>query len=262
MSDLRPDELDVLRHAREWATPTATERSRVRQQLLTKLAGSATIVGGQAAASRSSIASLLKLLAGIRLSLIRGKAVFAAVLLAGAAALGAIEVVPTLTNPAARREARVATTSAIVNPPEALHGTRLPTTMPEPLPVVSPTPGNAAAPSPKMAGPEHQPFTASSPALASAVPMTSSQLEGETRLFEAGLAALRRGSAADALYLFDQHAAQFPLGALAEERTVERILALCALGRAAEATGEADRFVRDHSRSPLAAKLHGVCGYP
>ena len=76
----------------------------------------------------------------------------------------------------------------------------------------------------------------------------------------AGVAALHAGDAARALTLFDQHAREYPHGILAEERAAERIAALCALGREAEAREAGAAFLRDHRRSPLSARVRGLCG--
>jgi hypothetical protein len=85
-------------------------------------------------------------------------------------------------------------------------------------------------------------------------------LDDETRLIGAADAALRAGDGASALLRLDEHARSFPDGVLAEERSAERVLALCALGRDADARTEADRFLSDRPRTPLAAKVRASCG--
>jgi RNA polymerase sigma-70 factor (ECF subfamily) len=74
-----------------------------------------------------------------------------------------------------------------------------------------------------------------------------------------GVAALHAGDAARALALFDQHARTYPNGLLSEERAAERVLALCDLGRHAEARLGAGEFLRQYPRSPLAARLRESC---
>jgi outer membrane protein assembly factor BamD (BamD/ComL family) len=71
--------------------------------------------------------------------------------------------------------------------------------------------------------------------------------------------ALRGGSPDEALAALDEHARRFPKGALAEERSSERVLALCAAGRKAEAHVEGERFLRLHPRSFFAARVRGSC---
>ena len=61
------------------------------------------------------------------------------------------------------------------------------------------------------------------------------------------------------IILRDEHASRFPRGALAEERSAARVLALCDLGRALEARGAAEAFVRASPNSPLVPRLRGSC---
>jgi len=105
-----------------------------------------------------------------------------------------------------------------------------------------------------------------------AAPMASSQtgserrstgapttIEAETRLVRAGVAALHAGDAARALAAFDQHARDYPNGLLAEERSAERVIALCDLGRRADARVGAVGFLRQYPHSPLAARVRSAC---
>ena len=93
-------------------------------------------------------------------------------------------------------------------------------------------------------------------------PGSPSILESETRLVGAGVAALHAGDAARALKLLDQHAREYTHGILAEERAAERVAALCALGRGTEAREARAAFLREHLRSPLSARVRGLCGVP
>ncbi len=62
-----------------------------------------------------------------------------------------------------------------------------------------------------------------------------------------------------ALARLDEHATRFPQGALVEERIAARVLALCSVGRVANARVEAQRFLVARPRSPLAAQVRGSC---
>jgi hypothetical protein len=95
------------------------------------------------------------------------------------------------------------------------------------------------------------------PAVAPVAP-TPSPLAEEMRLVRGGHDALTHGDAAGALQLLEAHAARFPRGALAEERDADRVAALCALGREIDATVLADRFLAQHGRSPLAARVDAL----
>jgi RNA polymerase sigma-70 factor (ECF subfamily) len=60
--------------------------------------------------------------------------------------------------------------------------------------------------------------------------------------------------------LLDEHARTYPTGVLAEERSAERVLTLCKLGRKAQARTEAARFLRATPDSPLAQSIRSSCG--
>jgi len=72
--------------------------------------------------------------------------------------------------------------------------------------------------------------------------------------------ALQDGDPARALGLLDQHARAFPNGALAEERSVARIKALCLLGRTPEARSAAQQFRRQLPRSQYLRTVEASCG--
>jgi hypothetical protein len=85
------------------------------------------------------------------------------------------------------------------------------------------------------------------------------EVAAETRLVRQGLAALHAGDPARALALFDEHARSFPAGVLSEERAGERVIALCALGRVAEARAAARDFGTAYPHSPLVARIDPSC---
>jgi RNA polymerase sigma-70 factor (ECF subfamily) len=95
------------------------------------------------------------------------------------------------------------------------------------------------------------------PPVAQPAPERSSLAE-ETRLLREADRALRGGSAEAAISLLDEHAQRFPDGVLAPERSAERMVALCQLGKADAAT--ASRFLASRSSSPLAARIRQACG--
>lgn len=84
-------------------------------------------------------------------------------------------------------------------------------------------------------------------------------LHAEMALLRPALQALRAGDHARALRLLDGHAKSFPRSALAEERTMARITALCELGRGTEARSESKRFARDYAGSPLQGRAAKAC---
>jgi rhodanese-related sulfurtransferase len=74
--------------------------------------------------------------------------------------------------------------------------------------------------------------------------------------------ALRAGDAKGALAGVDEHARRFPSGALAEERDMERIVALCALGRRSEAARATSQFSRAYPSSSHEARIREACAAP
>jgi outer membrane protein assembly factor BamD (BamD/ComL family) len=86
-------------------------------------------------------------------------------------------------------------------------------------------------------------------------------LEVELALMRRAHAALNDGDAEEALAALDEHARNFPSGALAEDRAAQRVLALCALGQTDLAREEGERFIADYSRSPHVAVVRGSCAF-
>jgi hypothetical protein len=99
--------------------------------------------------------------------------------------------------------------------------------------------------------------------LAPSAPSTSPSdetLDEELRILTRARAALGGGDAARALSALEEHAQRFPRGLLTEERISQRVLALCAAGRSAEAAREAERFLRSYPTSPTATQVRNACG--
>jgi hypothetical protein len=88
---------------------------------------------------------------------------------------------------------------------------------------------------------------------------TTPPLDRELALLFEAQQAIGAGAAARGLAALDRHAAEFPNGAMIEERTASRALALCALGRAAEAQSVARQFVSRWPSSPLVGRMKEVC---
>jgi hypothetical protein len=93
-------------------------------------------------------------------------------------------------------------------------------------------------------------------------PIDPGSLAEETRLLRQAQEAFDRGDAQGALALARQHEAKYPNGTLYEERMVLRILALCALGRPAEAGAVARQVLRSAPGSPHLAGIRASCAGP
>lgn len=87
-----------------------------------------------------------------------------------------------------------------------------------------------------------------------------STLSREAALLGEADRALRRGDTASASALLDEHAAAFPNGTLAPERTAERLLVSCRAGDADPRAVAA--FLAANPGSPLAARVTRACAHP
>jgi hypothetical protein len=90
-------------------------------------------------------------------------------------------------------------------------------------------------------------------------PAWDSLLGEEARLVREASEAARSGDTTHALALLDEHAARFPYGALEPERSAERVLILCATGRAEETLVAKAEFLQKHASGPLAARVRESC---
>ena len=111
----------------------------------------------------------------------------------------------------------------------------------EPLPIEASEPPTSstlpAAHRPRAAAPA--PTTEIAPAEPSLAPSEDTLAE-ELALMNTARAAVAQGDPTRALEALDRHAARFPHGALASERDVVRVSALCAAGQSAEAHAVAE----------------------
>lgn len=150
----------------------------------------------------------------------------------------------------------------------------------EPPAVASAPPPVVAAPEPPVAAPavtpsadvalDPPPAPSAAPAAAaqprsnkSAVPAPSvapPSASEEALLVATAEAQLRSGHAAAALALYEQHLREYPKGALRHESQSGRIVALCGVGRSAEARVEIERFAARHPSSPGLLRMQRACG--
>jgi hypothetical protein len=170
---------------------------------------------------------------------------------AGPPSAGPPSASPPRASPVATTEyprAPVATSSPALEAPSASPitiGSPLGRSSPPPVPSPSSAPSSISEALPPPSPP--------------AIAIASTTLEAETRLVHAGLAALHGGDAVRALAFFDEHARSYPNGVLAEERDVERIEALCTLGRSDAVRVAASTFLRAHPGSPLVQRVRASC---
>lgn len=261
MSDLSTEDRALVDAGGRDDVPSSAARDRVRRKLAVRLGvgaglGVATAATKTAAATSAVTSLTMKIAIGVALLGALG---------AGGAALG------------------IATRGGAVAAPTSLPSGTAPMLVAAgetaQVPVNAPPPPSVVTPSPVASSPvaeapvgtisaalRARPSVANdqtTPSAASAVPTLSADaLVEETRLLREANAATRAGDPVRALTLLEEHARRFPRGVLGEERDAERVLALCAAGRTAEARGAAQRFLGARPGSALAGRVRSSCGDP
>lgn len=86
-----------------------------------------------------------------------------------------------------------------------------------------------------------------------------SKLERERELVSFAQRAIAEGSQTRALDLLEEHARQFPHGAMAEDRDALRVVALCRAKRFADAERRRAQFFRRWPKSLHASRVRGAC---
>ncbi len=265
MSELSPQARALIDEARHGEGLTGARRARIRGALVAQLGAGAAVSTGTVIGAASTAG---KVAGGTSFALATAAKVVATVALVGGIGAGGIAVavhgLPDIELPgrphvavhgspsvAARGTPNIATAPALVAP---VSPTLLPTAPPATSAVSPPAPLAAAG-----AATSH-PAAATRLLSAPVGSPAPSSLETETRLLRDASFELRAGRPVRALALLDEHARSFSGGALVEERRVERILALCALGRAAEAQAEGASFLGERPRSLLADRVRASCG--
>ena len=296
MNDLNDADNALLDLAREGHEPTSADRSRVRAAIAAQLGLGASLVatsagaGGVGSASTSLVAAATKLLvATVVVGGLTGAVSVAYKSMRPAAVAAPVAAMPvahgTRVIPAPPASVALSTAVTVPSSQPQLVDREAPREVP-PVPVrrspefLSPPPyargsgpltadgvqsASSLETSPAQvavvsSAPATSDLTAPAGPPSTAPPLPPTTLEAETRLVGAGVAALHSGDAARALSLFDDHARQFPDGALAQERMVERIAALCALGRQDQARSAAGAFIQMHGGSPLVDRVRSSCG--
>jgi hypothetical protein len=236
MTRLGPDARRLIHEARSGEDPSERDRARIQAKLALRIGAgvAATAVSRSAGATASSLS--LKMIVG---------SVAVIVALGGTSATDANRwQKPAEPAPAPMQVQAPAQASPGVEPPAAASA-------PEPV-VAEPAP----AARPRAAAPGHDSKRPSSTAAPSAAPATIGE---ELRLLQQAHDQLKENDPQAALATLDRHAKNFESGALREESTAARVLALCKLGRRDEAHQLAARFLAESPSSPLAPRLRRAC---
>jgi hypothetical protein len=238
MTELSPESRALLKGVRDDFEPDDEQRSRVGRALGARLG----IAGG--AIATTTAAGAAKAGAGLAApTLLTAAKWVGAILLAGS--IGAVGATRFREERGAPRPAPAA--SVPVAPPVPLAR--------EAPAAVQDAPREEGPPSASVAPPQTAPAPGpvrrSPPTTRESTPTAA--VAEEARLVRQARDSLRSGDAAAALRLLDEHARRFPDGVLAEERSAERVSALCKLGRDDEAREEGARFLRANPGSALAS---------
>jgi len=285
MNRLNRDARALFDRARALHEPTPADRQKVRRALAFKLPAAAivtTVISQAAPAAAGSLGTTLP-------------AALAVKWLIGGVLLGSVGVgVLTIEGPTSSKQAPVASKQLHAevpkSPSEARSAARLlevtnaaapevadvksrevqsarsgpaaspPATAATAVPPTTPigvraSDGAAAFPQASGHGADDAPASAKP---ASATPNRDDLLR-EARALRTAQAALSEGRATDALELLRLQALQFPAGALQEERSAARLLALCALGQTDPVRQEVARFLEVSKNSPLAPRVRAAC---
>ena len=256
MSELSPEARALIDETRHSEGLTPTQRGRIRSALVVQMGvGSAVSTG----ASIGAASTAAKVAGGAGFTVAMAAKAVATVAIVGAVGTGSLSVA--LYGWPHREPAR---SSQTARPPEAAWSSDVPHLVvphEEPARGVSRTelPSPVAPPSEMRIAPS-RPVAATSHVSTAVLSVPPSSLESETRLLRDASFELGAGRPERALALLDEHARSFSGGALVEEGRVERILALCALGRTSAAHDEGARFLRERPHSLLADRVRASCG--
>jgi len=295
MSDLSPDAKRILSRAlRDGGDdPSPRDRARIRSRVASRIAAASVgAAAGAATAASTAAASAPPAAAGAAGA--SGAAATGAIA-AGAGSVvagGGSVAVSGATGVIAKVVASIALAGAIgagtasfdLPPPIAAGGTPAPaaSAIDVSTPAALPHANVANAPSPTASAIREEPIETTAPSAnavvanpAAAAPPPSPSAGADTTapphhappaatvgvelvLLRAAQRALAEHDAAKALVLLDEHARRFPHGALVEERDAARVLALCDLGRRAEAHQAGAGFLAAFPQSPYAERV-GAC---
>jgi|HubBroStandDraft_2_1064218.scaffolds.fasta_scaffold283366_1 hypothetical protein len=281
MSDLTPEDRDLLRGVRQRHEPTEADRGRIRAALVTSLGvGTGLTLTTAALPAAAGSSMVVKVLAAVAVAGALGGGGFAAYRVARTPHLISIAATGSRAPSPVAHEPRVAAppevprelsplpSSEAPTPSAAIVATpfrtTIPTTTPAAIKTTVPTPNAPRLPA-SIATPisTSTPSASPNPTPAAVLPIptppSATTVEAEMRLVGAAIDALHGGDPARALALFDEHARSFPNGVLAEERAGERVMALCDLDRVADARAAAADFLRAHAHAPLASRVRASC---
>lgn len=238
MSDLSPEGRTLFQRAKRDLSPTSGDRERVGRALTLEIGALAATTKAAATAAETTLAAGTGTATATKtvtlFGAIKWLAPLVIVLGAGAAFVK-------------WRPAPVANLAPTVTSAAEM---QLP-----PAPPPTPTPAKQEVEAPATTSKASEPVVRAAPART----VSTASVAEEARLLKEADEAIRNGDPKKALALLERHRRMHPKGALVEERTAERVLALCRAGREHEGKREAARFLSAHPKSPLANSVREAC---
>ena len=260
MSELGPDARAILRNGRDGDNPSPADRTRIHAALMATIAaGAATTLANQASAATPDITPDLSLPTSIGIGKPIAATVFGSIFAKGMlvvvlGAAGAWLAWPTTPNKPMNGS------SGIPDKPVASIAATAAAPAPDSSAEVAPE--SPMAPlvevSEQIISAKPAPIAAST-ASAEVPDESEDSLLAETQRLREAHGAMQNGDAEKALELLSEKAAEDEGQKLREERAAARVLALCKLGRVEEAQAEAEAFLSQNPRSPLADRVRKAC---
>ncbi|HVR20495.1 MAG TPA: hypothetical protein VMS65_12380 [Polyangiaceae bacterium] len=249
MSELSSDAKALIRRVGFSDGPRSSDRARVKRRIVATIAGAGTALGGGGTIASGAPAAAFGAAAASKVTLSS-----VVLWLAVGAGFGSAVSAPAVVS--AYRQAETSRASAPISALAPVSPKLAERPNESPRAPTAPSAADEAVPAaPSLPAPAER-RAADVPG---AVPTGAASLAEETRLLQAAQRELARKNTSVALALLDEHATRFPRGALAQERSAARVLALCDLGRSGDARRAAQAFIRSAPQSPLVPRLRASC---
>jgi hypothetical protein len=271
MSALSPKTRDLIARGRG-GPPSATDRARVRAKLDERLAlvAAAAAVGGAAKVASAAAASMPT--AGVGTAVVAAQTgtfglslkIGLAVLVLGAAGMTYQVVRSSHATPAA---SSASAAPLVVDAPANIDTSEKIAPMEQPSPLASSTAStDDKASTEASASPTDSAATDPSPSVAASAGRLPkghdpASIAGEVAMLRRAQSALAKGDPNASLRAIDAIETSHPSGALREETSAARVLALCAAGKTSEAKAEAARFLAQWPSSVQAGRVRGSCAF-
>jgi hypothetical protein len=269
MNELSRDARRLIDDVADNDGPNAVRRARVKQKLAARLAASGVILsagklaaaaGGQAGGAAGTLLSAAAVgKAGVSVGSV-------ALWLAGGALVGTLTMTPLVMRSGPSSVPSVPTLAAAPAAKAARAQTGTPSLAVRTLPAEPADTPEPERPEERERAPNRENVAAPARGVTAAESTRASErapanLGAETELLESAQRELAAGQGERALQLLEHHEQRFPSAALSEERTFARVIALCQLGRSADARAAAETFLRAAPRSPLVPRLLKSCAF-